>query len=37
MNENVKGNSKLFWKVSNAKGGKVESYSRINDGNERLA
>ena len=29
---------KLFWKeVSNIKGGKVESYSRIKDGNVRLA
>ena len=37
MNEDVKGNRKLFWKeVSNAKGGKVESCSRIKDGNERL-
>ena len=31
-------NRKLFWKeVSNAKGGKVESCSRIKDGNGRLA
>ena len=38
MNEDVNGNKKLFWKeVSNVKGGKVESYSRIKDGNERLA
>ena len=38
MNENVNGNRKLFWKeVSNANGGKVESCSRIKDGNERLA
>ena len=38
MNENVNGNRKLFWKeVSNAKGGKVESCSRIKDGNGRLA
>ena len=36
-NEVVNGNRKLFWKeVSNAKGGKVESYSRIKDGNGRL-
>ena len=29
---------KLFWEeVSNTKGGKVESCSRINDGNRRLA
>ena len=29
---------KLFWKeVSNVKGGKVESCSRIKDGNRRLA
>ena len=33
MNEDVNGNRKLFWKeVSNAKGGKVESCSRIKDG-----
>ena len=38
MNEDVNGNRKLFWKeVSNAKGGKVESCSRIKDGNGRLA
>ena len=38
MNENVNGNRKLFWKeVSNAKGGKVESCNRVNDGDERLA
>ena len=38
MNEDVNGNEKLFWKeVSNAKGGKVESCSRIKDGNRRLA
>ena len=38
MNEDVNGNRKLFWKeVSNAKGGKVESCSRIKDGNRRLA
>ena len=34
----VNGNRKLFWKeVSNAKGGKVESCSRIKDGNGSLA
>ena len=34
----MNGNGKLFWKeVSNAKEGKVESYSRIKDGNRRLA
>ena len=34
MNEDVNGNKKLFWnEVSNAKGGKVESYSKIKDGN----
>ena len=33
MNEGVNGNRKLFWKeVSNAKGGKVESCSRVKDG-----
>ena len=38
MNEDVNRNRKLFWKeVSNAKGGKVESCSRIKDGNGRLA
>ena len=38
MNEDVNGNRKLFWKeVSNEKGGKVESCSRIKDGNGRLA
>ena len=38
MNEDVNGNKKLFWKeVSNMKGGKVESCSRIKDGNGRLA
>ena len=38
LNEDVNGNGKLFWKEeSNAKGGKVESCSRINDGNGRLA
>ena len=38
INEDVNGNRKLFWKeVSNAKGRKVESCSRIKDGNRRLA
>ena len=38
MNEDVNGNRKLFWKeVNNAKGRKVESCSRINDGIGRLA
>ena len=38
MNQNVNGNRKLFWKeIFNAKGGKVESCSRIQDGNRRLA
>ena len=38
MNENVNGNRKSFWKeVSNAKGGNMESCSRIKDGNGRLA
>ena len=38
MNENVNGNRKLFWKeVSSAKGGKVESCTRIKDGNGGLA
>ena len=33
MNEDVNGNRKLFWKeVSNAKGGKLESCSRVKDG-----
>ena len=37
MNEDVNGNRKLFWKeVSNARG-KVESCSKIKEGNERLA
>ena len=37
MNEDVNGNRKLFWKeVSNVKRGKVESCSRIKDGNGRL-
>ena len=35
MNKDVNGNRKLFWKeVNNAKGGKVDSCSRIKDGNE---
>ena len=38
MNEDVNGNMKSLWKgVSNAKGGKVESCSRVNDENGRLA
>ena len=38
MTEDVNGNRKLFWKeASNAKGGKVESCSRIKDGTGRLA
>ena len=38
MIEDVNGNGKLFWKeVSNAKGGKMESCSRIKYGNGRLA
>ena len=37
MNEDVNGNRTLFWKeVSNVKGGKVETCSRIKDGNGRL-
>ena len=37
MNEDLNENRKLFWKeVSNAKGGKVASCSRINDINGRL-
>ena len=36
MVEDVNGNRKLFWKeVSNTKGGKVESCSRVKDGNKR--
>ena len=36
-NADVNGNRKLFWKeVSNGKGGNVESYSRLKDGNGRL-
>ena len=38
MNEDLNGNRKLFWKeVSIAKGGKVESCSRIKDENGWLA
>ena len=38
MKQNVNGNRELFWKeVSNAKGGEVESCSRIKDGNGKLA
>ena len=38
MNDDVNGNTKLLWKeVSSAKGGKVESSSRIKDGNGSLA
>ena len=38
MNEDMKENRKLFWKeFSNAKGRRVESYSRIKDGNLKLA
>ena len=38
MNENVNGNRKLFWReMSNVKGGKVESWSRMKDRNGRLA
>ena len=37
-NEDVNGNKKLFWKeVTKAKGGKVESCSRIKSINWRLA
>ena len=37
INEDVNGNRKLFWKeVSNFKGGKEESCSRIKDVNGRL-
>ena len=37
MNQDVDGNRKLFWKeVSKVNGGKVESCSRIMDGNGRL-
>ena len=38
MNEDVDGNRKMFSKeVSNVKGGKVKSCSRIKDENRRLA
>ena len=38
MNEDMTANEKLFLEeVSNAKGGKVESYSRVKDGDGRLA
>ena len=38
MNEDVNSNRKLFWKdLSNVKGGKVESCSRVKDGKGRLA
>ena len=38
INEDVNINRKLFWKeVGNVKGGKVESCSRIKNGNVRLA
>ena len=38
MNEDLNGKMKLFWKeVNNAKGGKVDSCSKIKDGNGRLA
>ena len=37
MNEDNNGNGKLFWEVINAKEGKVENWSRIKDGNGRLA
>ena len=38
MNKGVNGIRKLFWKkLSNVKGGKVESCSRIKYGNGRLA
>ena len=37
INKDVNGNRKLFWKeVSNARGGKVESCSKIKDVNVRL-
>ena len=37
MNEDMNRNKKLFWKeVSIAKGKKVESCSRVKDGNGRL-
>ena len=38
MNEDVNGNEKLFWKeLSNVRGGKVESCSRVKYGNGRPA
>ena len=38
VNEDVNGNRKMYWReVSNAKGGKVKSCSRIIEGNGRLA
>ena len=38
MNQDVNRNRSFFWKeVSNVKGVKVESCSRIKDGNGRLA
>ena len=38
MNQDVSGNWKLFWKEgSKVNGGRVESCSRIKDGNRRLA
>ena len=37
VNEDVNGNRKLFWKeITKVNGGKVESCSRIKDGNGRL-
>ena len=37
MNEDVNGYRKLFWKkISNAKGGKGKSCSRVKDGNGKL-
>ena len=36
INQDVNGNRKLFWKESKANGEKVESCSRIKDGNGRL-
>ena len=35
-NEDVNGNSRLFWKVSKENGGKVENSNRIKDGNRML-
>ena len=38
INQDLNGNMKLFWKeVSKVNGGKVESWSRVMDGNGRLA